>query len=237
MTPRRWLYLSGLALIAAAFIGPRVVPLYDGVGFPDLPYEFVGSSNPPSPVEQTVPAADLSQYTTTLQTLESGAQVQVFFDAGSITLPGGAPEVSLEAKPEVPAGALSPGTIPGNVYQITVTSTSGPPKIANARAKVFERLPQNTKSSTPVVMVYRPAGGRWRRLTTTKPGNDVYEAQFAGVGEYALAINAAPVAATPAASPAKPVSNHAALLLIAGLVGLIVVVIMAIRLVSVRRHE
>lgn len=237
MTSRRWLYLSGLALIAATLIGPKVMPLYDGVGFPDLPYEYVGSTNPPSPVEQSVPAADLNQYTTTLQTLESGPQVQVFFDVGSITLPHGATEVTLEAKPETPTGTLTSGKIPGNVYLITAASNPGPPHINTDRAKIFERLPQNTPSKTPVVMVYRPEGGAWRELATTKPGNDVYEARFAGVGEYALAVDAAPSPSAKPTSPAGTPSSHQALLLTALVVGLILVVLLLIRLASVKSHE
>ena len=238
MAPRRWLYLSGLALILAAFAGPRVVPLYDGVGFPDQPYQFMNGSNPPSPVEQTVPVRDLDQYTTTLQSLESGPQVQVFFDAGSITLPGGAPDVSLEAKPEAPTSQPTSGALAGNVYLLTVVSTPGPPKITNSRAKVFMRLPQNTTSKTPVVMVHRAAGGQWGTLTTTKTGSDVYEAQFSGVGEYALAIN---LAAAPPSSSAhsanKPSAAGLPLLLVAIMVGLIAISILVIRLASAKPHD
>ena len=237
MKTRRWLYLSGLVLILAAFAGPRVVPLYDGVGFPDQPYQFMNGSNPPSPVEQTVPVRDLDQYTTTLQSLESGPQVQVFFDAGSITLPGSATEVSLEAKPEAPTSRPTSGTIPGNVYLLTVVSTPGPPKITNSRAKVFMRLPQNTTSKTPVVMVHRAAGGQWGQLATTKTGNDVYEAQFAGPGEYALAVNAAAAPSSAAHSAAKPASRSLPLLLVALLVGIIIVSIAVIRLASAKPHE
>ncbi|MGZ6826540.1 MAG: hypothetical protein ACXVGH_07080, partial [Mycobacteriales bacterium] len=70
---KRW--LAGLLLVAAgAAASPTVVPVYDGVGTPDAPYRYVGTSPAPSAAQQTVEVGPTSSAALSLRTGETGPQ-------------------------------------------------------------------------------------------------------------------------------------------------------------------
>jgi hypothetical protein len=191
MTHRRWLLWSGLAVIAAALAGPAIVPLYDGVGFPDEPYRYIGHASPPppAPVSQTVPKSSLSQVGITLQSQETGPQIKVVFSVDAITLPEPASQLQLSSTPEAPTTQPSTGTVASNVYFISGTSQPGPPTVKPGFANVYLRLPQGVSFKTQPTIIYRAPGQVWKWLRTDQTGTDVYMAEFKDWGEYALAVD------------------------------------------------
>jgi hypothetical protein len=233
---RRWLLaVAAAGLLVVAIAGGVIVPLYDGVGFPDEPYRYLGktplTTAQPQPVEQTVPSSTLASNTVMLQSTEFGPQVAVNFTAGAITLPAGASEVHLSAIPEAASGAPASGSIAGNLYQITLSSTPGSPRIKNNLAGILLRLPQDATFRLPPVMEYRTADGQWKALNTVQTGADIYQAQFAGPGEYTLVINAN--GATTNRSAAKPPAAHSTDWLLIGLGGgILLALVMVIRVLG-----
>jgi hypothetical protein len=187
--PQRLLLFAGLALLAAAFAGGRIVPLYDGVGFPDEPYRYLNSATPANGAEQTVTVASLGNYTTVLQTSETGPQFTANFTAGSITLPPGASAAHLAVEPAAPVDQPDGGKIYGNVYALEVSSSPRPPKINADQAGIALRLPQGSPGDPAPTVVFRTGGGgKWQPLDTTQVGADVYAGPFKGNGQYALAV-------------------------------------------------
>lgn len=205
MTQRRQLVLAAVAVIAAAIVSPHVVPLYDGVGFPDEPYRYVGKSDTATAtsVNQTVFVSDLNQYGAAASSQESGPQISLYFQQKSVIMPSGASSFSVKAIPEAPTDQPAPGSIAGNVYTVSASSKSGAPRFDNSKSALFMRLPGD-KPAYKIAVVYRPGdSGSWQTLATTKTGSDVFKAGFHGPGQYALAtgLNAPTAASQPATSP------------------------------------
>jgi hypothetical protein len=228
--------LSALGIMAAALVGPRVVPLYDGVGFPDQPYKYVGQDNAPAAIQQEFSAADVAGPGITLQSAESGPQVKVVFAHDALTLPKGATHLHLSATPETITAQPSSGSITGNVYAIAATTGSGSLSVKPGFGTVYLRLPENVSFTSPPVMVYRRSGGQWQRLQTQQPGADIYSAPFSGSGEYAVALNTqAP--ATGESTTKQTAKHKPALLLPALVIGLLAMIIGVIRLANTRKHD
>jgi hypothetical protein len=216
---------------AAAWTGPRVVPLYDGLGFPDQPYEYVGQNNAPQAVQQDYSADKVAGPGITLQSAESGPQVKVVFAHGSIIMPAGTDHLTVSATPEAISQQPSSAAIAGNVYRIAATGP-GTTEIKPGFAAVYLRLPQGVSFHSPPVVVFRPTDGPWRQLATLQSGNDIYSASFAGWGEYALALASHSAGATAASAATRHrASTWWWPAVIAGLIALMIV---AIRLANTK---
>ena len=199
-----------VALVAAWVLVPGAVPLFDGINFPDEPYRYVvppaGYQHTPAPdhasANSTVTGA-VNTSTLYLNTDEQAPQVNVVIPNGLLSVSAGATSLTVRAVPEAPDRQPSKGKIDGNVYRVTGTATpSGtvawapPPGDAASTSLVILRA--TSAASPPPVFLYRAEPGLgWTTLSTGRYGNDIYRAQFAGFGDYALAFG---VVAAPAGS-------------------------------------
>jgi hypothetical protein len=223
-------------------VSPQVIPLYDGVGFPDQPYQYSGQSSQtniqPSLASQVVSKSELADRTITLQSTESSPQVKITFGRGAITLPSTASEVTLSALPQAPTAQPTSGTIVGNVYLVSASSHPESPQIAVGQAKIFLRLPQGVLFKSPPVVIHRTSSGKWRLLPTEQTGADIYLAPLNEIGEYALAINASSTD-NPASSrstshqPMAPAPNWG---ILGVLIGLLAAALLGLRLWNLRTH-
>ncbi len=203
MTSRRWLLLSGAAVLASALIGPRVVPLYDGVGFPDEPYRYVDQSNPladssvldATSAKGTFSASDLIDGVS-ISTGETGPQFELTLSPKAVSLANDTGKITIKAVPLAASDQPKPGTIAGNVYEVTAAAQSGQPKFNPSYGELFLRLPQGIRLTGTVAIVYRTPGGKWVSVVTSQAGNDIYESAFKGPGDYAMAKDV-PLASPP----------------------------------------
>ena len=188
MTTKRILILTGSAVLLAAAISPHVVPLYDGVGFPDEPYRYVGQTitQAPTGINQTIPVGDLNQYGAAASSQEVGPQISIYFQQQSVKLPDKA-SFTVTAAPTAPTLQPASGRVASNVYVVQTSSTSGTPRFDVGKSAVFLRLPGD-KPTNKVALVYRASdSAQWQTQPTTKTGSDIYRASFQGSGQYALA--------------------------------------------------
>lgn len=201
-----WPVIAIVAFLAAWTYSSHRVALYDGVGFPDEPYRFVhptaGAATTKPPTSGAASSA-VSNGTTSdslyVNSAEQGPQVSVFVPAGQVHAPG-ARTVRLTAAPMAPDHAPAGARIDGNIYRLAATTT---PSSATAR---YQRghallgsagivLRATTGRQPGPVMIYRPTASQpWRQVPTARVGNDIYRANLAGFGDYALAWGLHPVA-------------------------------------------
>jgi hypothetical protein len=199
-----------VALVASWVALPGAVPLFDGINFPDEPYRYVA---PPAGYQKT-PLPDhasgstsvtggISTSTVYVNTDEQAPQVNVVIFKGQLAVAAGVRSVTVSALPEAPDRQPSKGKIDGNVYHVSAVavpsaavSWAPPPGDTAALSQIVLRATSAAKPAP--VFLYRAAPTlAWRVLSTAPIGNDVYRAQFAGLGEYALAFG---VLAPPASS-------------------------------------
>jgi hypothetical protein len=229
------LLLSGAAIAIISWIGPRIVPLYDGVGFPDEPYRYVGAggstSQPPTSAEQTIPLTGVDDSVLPISTGESGPQFSLNLSAGALSAPDLAQSVTIKAVPQAPSEEPVTGKIAGNVYHVTATSDPGPPELDNSQMIVYLRLPQGSPKDPAPAIWYRQGSGQWKPLVTHQVGSDIYQSGFAGVGDYAMVTGT-----TNGASNAKSSNSKIWLIPVALVVIAIIVGIVAVRVVDANKR-
>ncbi len=201
-TPRQ-LIAAALVLVlfgVVAFASSPIVPLYDGIGFPDEAYRYV---SPPAGAKPTEPPTggtaasavvngsntDLIQ----LVTPENGPQAQALLLFGTLSFSSpDAKIVHILVEPVKPTVLPSDGNIAGNIYTLTGSVDSGQVSVITTdqtnRTHFFSlRVPQG--NFVGPVMEYRAANSQsWQRLTTDKVGNDIYQSPIQGFGEYAMVM-------------------------------------------------
>lgn len=199
MQIRRWFLLIFVAvaiLITSVLTGHRL-PLYDGVANPDEPYRYV---KPPSEALKTKLSPTSAQQTITLQngassafliipSQEYGPQVTLYLGGGSLPSSGNAKQITVSVVPLAPVtNHTNLGTIAGNVYYFSAKSDQGTVGFINNTsnpASIDLRLPQGY--SPGAIFIYQPTRQKpWSKLSTSRVGNDIYEAQMPGYGYYAL---------------------------------------------------
>ena len=197
---RFWL-VALLVVGLGALASPRVVPLYDGVGFPDEPYRYVA---PPPGTRPTAAATSASTTTPvvgglsvdglTLNTGETGPQLSLFLPLGALAAADG--RLAVAVAPLAPTDQPAAATIDGNVYRVTLTASAGGPVTLTAAASVGLLILRATTARQPGPVVHHRSGpGQpWTALPTERGGQDIYSAHLPGAGEYALAFLAAPAA-------------------------------------------
>ena len=178
---RRW--LAGALLVTVGWLAsPQAVPVYDGVGSPDEPYEYVGRSPAPAAASVRVPLSGGSSAALQLKTAENGPQVLVDLAAGALR--GTGSSLTVTAAPLAPTGTVPRGTIDGNVYRIT----AGPGATLlpdQAQGFLFLRAAVMTEPD-PVVVHRRTPDGPWQEVRTTRAGRDVLSTAFRELGDYAV---------------------------------------------------
>lgn len=177
---RRW-QRAALGAAVLLLISRSGAPLYDGLGFPDDPYRYVGHKRSPAAAGVTVRLLDGVSRAAQLRTSEHGPQLRVMLEAGALT--GSITSTRLTGTPLAPTGAVPRGTIDSNVYRLAapdVRASTNPPRgTALLRAAVM--------TSPDPVIVYRPTpASAWREVPTTTVGVDNLRTPFAGLGDYAV---------------------------------------------------
>jgi hypothetical protein len=190
----RWLLASVAALLVAWLVAPAVVPLYDGVNFPDEPYRYVKSpdgkpTKPPTTAKATVQvnAQGLSSAAYS-NSAERGPQIVLYVPAGSMKAPAGATSIAITETPLAPTPPLpTDGTIVTNVYRVAATTSAGPVQIVGKSENQLPTLQMrapNAQQPGPV-FEHRTATG-WQRADTLRVGQDIYQASAPQLGEWAL---------------------------------------------------
>jgi hypothetical protein len=189
------LLVSAISIVVVALLSSRIVPIYDGVGFPDEPYRYV---KPPASSKATLPA-DTAAITIRLQdntnpsdfglaSKEQGPQVNLYIYRLILSTESPGTKAIIRATPKDPANSkTSKGKVVGNIYELSAVSNGGTvsfkPKLNIGFIDL--RLPQGETANA--TMVFRPKPDKkWQILNTSQVGRDVYEASIVGFGDYAL---------------------------------------------------
>lgn len=222
---RRW---AAAALLVGVgwLLSPSPVPVYDGISAPDEPYRFVdppkgakATSAPTSATSRTPVQGGLGTNGLNIATGETGPQFSLYLPPRSMQTTGS--EVVVSAEPGAADVQPAGRTIDGNLYTVRF---SAPVTLTDKAALATLYLRATSARQPGPVVEYRPrASDPWRELKTARGGMDIYVAQFAGAGQYALAF--APTAASGGGFPVVPVA-------ITGGVVFLAVVLLLVRLRS-----
>lgn len=225
---RRWLVLGGL-LGLVWLLTPNPVPLYDGIGFPDEPYRFVGGTPAPTPAQVRLPVVGgVNSGGLFANSAELGPQVSVYAPPKAFRVAAGAPVV-LAARPVAPSAPLPPGEVDSNDYDVTFTSAGGPVTLDPDAQSPAITLRSASQATAGPVLQFRAAGGAWRELKTRRVGRDVYNAAVPSAGEFLLV--------KPQQQAATSRSGRGALYgVIGATVALMLLVLVGVRILSARQR-
>lgn len=187
--------LAGAMLLGAVWIlaAPAGPPLYDGVGFPDEPYRYVAPpagakpTKPPTSVRLGVDVHSGHSVAAEISTGEQTAQAAAFVGTGGLRTKPAAKFVTVTLGPTGPPTPPADGTIPGNAYTVTASSTAGAVSVSTARSAltVLLRIPAATSK---VVAIEVLTGKGWQQLNTFQTGTDIYQAALPVLGTVAAVI-------------------------------------------------
>jgi hypothetical protein len=197
---RAWCLLTlasaAVVVTAVAALSDHVVPLYDGIGFPDEPYRYV---SPPQGAPKTT-AATGAQHTFTARngtnpdyssfaSAEQGPQVSVYIQNGVLNSERYVANFTVRADPRKPDVRTQKGSVAGNVYHLSADTDTGKPVSYDTelqpRGYIDLRLPQGYSFGGTIFYRQSPQA-KWQALTTRRVGNDIYEAPLVGLGDYGL---------------------------------------------------
>jgi hypothetical protein len=193
-----FLLASAACVILVSMFSSHVVPLYDGVGFPDEPYRYVSASAnvqnsklQPSPTSVSVAiSGGTNQSDVSFSSKEQGPQVNIYIYGFALKNSVTNAKAFLQSQPKAPNGSKALNSaIAGNIYTFSYVIDRGnlslKPTTNEQRGYIILRLPQ--QDGAYATMVYRPGkSAEWQKITTTKVGNDFYQGDIQGFGEYAL---------------------------------------------------
>jgi hypothetical protein len=187
--------------------GPGTPPLYDGpqVVAPYLYYcvpQNYHQSRAVQPKTQTSTLANIAQGIFLGTDEPPVSQVQVLIGPDTLVLPSGASDVTVTITPIAPPASLpSDGTVNGNVYTVAVTSGGQPVGIAkdSSGAPKNWTLVLRGEPGKPTSVIEQLDGGAWHRGAAEQPVGqaDIYAANFASFGTFALVIPGAPGSPAP----------------------------------------
>jgi hypothetical protein len=192
----RWLLAAIAALGLAWLTTAHPLPIYDGISAPDEPYRYVA----PPPGYAATPAATratasspaiggLNVNDLRANSGETGPQVQVVIPKLVVSAGKSATSVSVVVEPVAPTTQPDFGSIDGNVYRLTLTAGSASATFRAGEAPGAIRMRATSDSQPGPLFVHREAAADpWATLATKRVGNDIYEADLRGVGDYALAF-------------------------------------------------
>jgi hypothetical protein len=190
---RRWLLLSVLGLVLAWIVAPAVVPIYDGIGNPDEPYRFVkpppgvSAGKPPTTAKVTLPVHNGVSEAGYANSAENAPQVSLYLPSGALGVSASATSVIVTAQPQAPSSPTpSDGTIASNVYRIAASAggQAAPVKGTGNQAPTLQMRAPSAQQPGPVFE--RVVNGKWTDVRTLRVGNDIYQTQLSGFGDWAL---------------------------------------------------
>jgi hypothetical protein len=224
----RWLVLAGL-LCVVWLMTPNPVPLYDGIGFPDEPYRYVGATPAPTTAQVTLPVkGGANTGGLFANSAELGPQVSLFAPPRAFAVSGTAPVV-VKGRAVAAAPPPPPGTIDSNVYAVSFTSAAGPVTlVADAQPPAITLRSASQATSGPVLAYRADPAAPWRELKTRRVGRDIYNALVPGPGQFVLVKPAQTTPRTPGGRGALYVVIGATVLLMAA-------VLVGVRLLSRRQ--
>jgi hypothetical protein len=231
----RLLAVAAAVLGVGALLAPATAPpLYDGVNYPDEPYRFV---TPPKGAPTTKPPTSATATATvtggragqiTLATKENAPQLSIDLPAGAAIVPSGTAGLTLTAQPiadiPVPQGKY----LWSDVYDVRATQGSVT-RITDASGQPTITL-RAVNAQRPEPVIARYDGTAWSMLPTLPVGNDIYSAQFPGLGKYAV-LGSKPLVLSSSTSN-QGVSGNVGIWIALGAVAVVIVLIA----VSVRRR-
>ena len=195
------LIVAVATLLVAWLVAPAVVPIYDGVQFPDEPYRYVKSPDGSPTKAPTAAHATIAVNAQGLSSAgysnsaEQGPQIVLYIPAGSLQAPSGATSIAVSETPLAPSPPLpTDGTIVTNVYRVQVTTASGPVQMIGKNENQIPTLQMRAPSAKQPgpVFEHRTSTG-WTRAATLRVGQDIYQASAPQFGDWALVqLNAAP---------------------------------------------
>jgi hypothetical protein len=189
------LLLSAVGIVVISLLSSHIVPLYDGVGFPDEPYRYV---NPPVTSKKTLPPSPAETVATishgtnldylSLASREQGPQSSFYVYHKVLKVNPGLKTISLKAIPMAPdSNKPSAGQIAGNFYRFTVTEPKTEVTFSSSKGLIGYvdlRLPQ----SFPVgaTIVYRNnSSSKWHRIKQIR-FHLFYFVYFGGRSSYTI---------------------------------------------------
>jgi hypothetical protein len=189
---RAWWAFAVLLVAVGWLVTPHAVTVYDGVGQPDEPYRYVspppGAAVTPKPTgaQTALPVvAGVTAEEGDLVSAEIGAQVRVYMPQGGLAASAGT--ISVRVVPEAPSDQPADGRIDGNVYRLSITDTAGPVTFMTKASEAAIYLRATTADQPgPVVESRSVPGQRWRQVSTSRVGNDIYAGLLPAAGDYAL---------------------------------------------------
>ena len=192
-------------LLVAWLVAPAVVPIYDGVQFPDEPYRYVQSPDGKATKAPTTAHATIAVNAQGLSnagysnSAEQGPQVVLYIPAGSLQAPSGATAISVSETPLAPSAPLpTDGTIVTNVYRVAATTPQGQVQMVGKTENQMPTLQMRAPSAKQPgpVFEHRTSTG-WARASTLRVGQDIYQASAPQFGDWALVqLNVQPKKAT-----------------------------------------
>ena len=232
----RLLLAAALVLGLGALVAPASAPpLYDGVNYPDEPYRFV---DPPAGAPKTKPATTASATAPVsggragelkLATAENAPQISIDLPAGAVRTPDGVTSVRVTAAPvgniAVPAGRY----LWSDVYDVSATRGTVSAVTDAQGQPIITMRAVNAQRPEPVIA--RFDGARWTLLPTFAVGNDIYSAQFPGLGRFAV-LGIDPLRLNTTGSGDQGLSGNTGILVVIG----VLVVVVALIGLSVRRR-
>lgn len=244
---RLGLVLAAGTVLVISLLGAHVVPLYDGVGFPDEPYRYVspptaGLKTPSAPSDATASVRMSSGANiddASLTTTEQGPQALAYVSERSITTPSTFAQLTLRIEPRAPGLKDQPadGQIAGNIYRLSVDNVTAVSFYDKSDSSIIDlRLPQANAGGARPGIEYRANGSNtWSRLETLQAGNDIYQTPVAGFGDYAMVMLKPIVGGIATVQP-----KHRTFVLpivLGSIIGAIALIIIGIRLVDGKKRK
>lgn len=217
--------MLGLAFV----LTPHVVPLYDGVGFPDEPYRYVtaqGGRPAATTAEVSLPVAGgVNTGGLIANSAERGPQVSLFAPPKAFATTGTGPVV-VTVEPVPLAGPRPPGRVDSNVYALTFTSPDGAVRLVPEAQQPALTMRAVSSAHTTSEFQYRPSAGiAWRMLPTRRVGEDIFNTPVPGAGEFVLVQLAGP----------RRSGGHTGVYAVLGAgLGLLVLILVGVRILSRR---
>ena len=179
---------AALAIVTIGLLASnQPVPIYDGLGFPDQAYRLIGNSTRGEPSVATGTAhldADGSSEPLSARSNESGPQVVLELGAGAFQgVPGST--ITLTATPFTTTDPPSAGTADSNAYRVIARSTAGTVTQTASAAQGFVFLRAvKVSDPPPEIQHHCGLGAPWTALPSSRTGQDIVSASYAGTGDY-----------------------------------------------------